>query len=368
MENLLLTTTGKKMKELFCFDDFVMLPLYSEIESRFTVDTTVNIEKKDVDTNEVISLWRFNSPIISAPMSNVTDYEMCSAMGNINSMAILHRFQSLESKLEKLKKLKSEHNFTFTSVAVGVQQQDYDDLLAYIDVGVDLICVDVAHGVNIKTLKFVEHAKKLLSGTGIFLVVGSISDHTHISEYISRGLSVDGYRVGIGGGSICTTTIQTGHGVPLASSLSVIQEYRDTLPPKDNDFFIIADGGIRNSGDIVKSLYLGADFVMCGSLLAGTKESPGNYVSINDKQYKQYFGMASKENQVGKDNIYEEGISHHIPAKGYVHLEINNLMNGVRSGCSYSNCKSIYELQTKGKSSFITSNSIAERKAHIREL
>jgi IMP dehydrogenase len=353
--------------KLFCFDDLILKPAaFSAVESRSQVNTEVKITKNDKS-------FIFSNPIISSPMSNVTDVEMCLAMTQVGSMSILHRFDTFESLEKKIKLLTSFHKETFVAVAIGVQEQDYINLPKLIDLGVNAICIDVAFAANIKTMKFIEYAKKLTEHTSIFLITGSISSVDQVLNFIEHDLESDMYRVGIGGGSICTTTIQTGHGTPLASSLfdfHINHDYLNNLLVLKNKkkFHIIADGGIRNSGDIVKAIALGADFVMCGSLLSSTTESPGETVERNGKLYKKYFGMASLENQKNKENAYEEGVSHLVEYKGSVKNIIKNLMNGVRSGCSYSNAFNLKELREKAVIDLITKSSVSERKPHIFDL
>ena len=166
----------------------------------------------------------------------------------------------------------------------------------------------------------------------------------------------------IKGGSICTTTIQTGHGQPLASSL-------ETFYKKERKYFIIADGGIRNSGDVVKSLALGAKFVMCGSLLAGVNESNAEII-VNERgeKFKKYFGMASLENQKNKDSAYEEGVSHFVRCEGPLSEKISGLMNGIRSGCSYSGVDKISKLEHFAHIEQISGNALSERKPHVYNL
>jgi IMP dehydrogenase len=171
---------------------------------------------------------------------------------------------------------------------------------------------------------------------------------------------VDGLRVGIGGGSLCTTRVQTGHGVPNVSSIIDCVEGA-TVP-------VMADGGIRNSGDISKALSLGADCVMLGSLLAGTKESPGKIVEkSNGSLYKRYRGSASLETKSahGQSTNHVEGESTMIPFKGSVEYIVNKLTDGVKSALSYSGSKNIKEFHNKSEFVEITPSGMAESKAHL---
>jgi IMP dehydrogenase len=160
--------------------------------------------------------------------------------------------------------------------------------------------------------------------------------------------------------SICSTRSSTGHGIPTLQSIMDCTRAGLDAP-------IIADGGIKNSGDIVKALAAGADFVMVGSLFAGAEETPGNMIDIKGKKYKTYRGMASKESKKDwrNDSSYEEGVSTLVPAKASVKNIVNNLSQGIRSGLSYSGAKNIRELQIKSEFVQQTQSGREESFTHI---
>ena len=170
----------------------------------------------------------------------------------------------------------------------------------------------------------------------------------------------DSIRVGIGGGSICSTRIQTGHGMPtLQSILDCAKSDRDTT--------LIADGGIRTSGDIVKALAAGADFVMLGSLLAGTEESPGDTIYDQGERRKVYRGMASKDAQIEWRGhaASEEGISSTVPYKGDLKITLDSLEKGIRSGLSYTGASCTSDFRAKAQFTLQTSSGQRESLAHI---
>jgi IMP dehydrogenase len=198
----------------------------------------------------------------------------------------------------------------------------------------------------------------------ITIIAGNIATPQGYLDLSNWGADI--IRANIGGGSICTTRVQTGHGFPGLQTVFDCQHIRESFNLKTG---IIADGGIRNSGDIVKALAAGADYVMVGSLLAGTDETPGT-VMINPQtqvKYKIYRGMASKEAQKDWKGTYSsnEGVSSTVPYKGSVHDVLSDLERGIRSGLSYSGVRDIKQLQEKAIWIKQTNASQIESSPHI---
>ena len=192
-------------------------------------------------------------------------------------------------------------------------------------------------------------------------MAGNIATYTGALALAQIG--VDSVRVGIGGGSICSTRIQTGHGMPTLASVFECVQVKEKFP----DLKIIADGGIKTSGDMVKALAAGADFVMVGSLLAGTAEAPGDIVFKDGEKYKSYRGMASKDAQMdwrGKTSSLE-GVATVIPYKGQVFPVLSGLENGIRSGLSYSGARNLQELRENARFIRQTASGLAESNTHI---
>ena len=196
-------------------------------------------------------------------------------------------------------------------------------------------------------------------GNHIYIMAGNVCTLEGINDLADWGANA--VRCNIGGGSICSTRLVTGHGLP---GLQTIFDCART----DRDVAIIADGGIKSSGDIVKALAAGSDFVMCGSLLAGTTESPGRVLNLPDNsRVKEYRGMASKDAQMNWRNKTStpEGVASYIPYKGSVRLILEDLKGGIKSGLSYSGARNLDELRNKAKWALQTSAGTTESGTHI---
>jgi IMP dehydrogenase len=244
------------------------------------------------------------------------------------------------------------------AAAVGVTGDYQERASSLVDVGVSTLCLDVAHGHHILMKNALEYLRARF-GKSITIIAGNVCTLQGVNDLADWG--ADAVRANIGGGSICSTRIVTGHGLP---GLQTIFDCART----DRDVAIIADGGIKTSGDIVKALAAGADFVMCGSLLAGTQESPGNIITMPDgSRMKEYRGMASKDAQMNWRNKSStpEGVASYIPYKGTVDDILLDLEGGLRSGLSYSGARTIQELQSNAEWSQQTSAGTVESGTHI---
>jgi len=320
----------EKFKEVLTYDDVLLVPQYSDIESRCEIDVGNALDKK----------IRLDLPVISAPMDSVTAVAMAIAMRKAGALGIIHRYNSIEEQCEMVKK--TWEHVDYVGAAVGVTGDYLKRASRLNHSGAKVLCIDVAHGHHRLMERAIKSIKDLLDDE-VHIIAGNVATLEGFNDLADWG--ADSVRCNIGGGSICSTRIQTGHGVP---GLHTIFE----CAKSDRDAKIIADGGIRSSGDIVKALAAGADFVMLGSMLAGTDESPGDMViGVLNTKVKVYRGMASKEAQFdwrGKCS-FNEGISTTVPYKGKVKSVLEDLSNGVKSGLSYSGVRTIKELQTKAK-------------------
>lgn len=243
--------------------------------------------------------------------------------------------------------------------AVGVNG-DYMERVGFlVDAGVDVLVVDIAHG---HSKNCIDAIKNIKSQYEIPVIAGNVATGVGAKELVEAG--ADGIKVGVGPGSICTTRIVTGHGVP---QLSAIIDVCDTVSVP-----IVADGGIRKSGDVVKALAAGASTVMLGSLLAGTEESPGQFIHRNGSRYKMIRGMASFGAALGRNkragdkvsSATPEGVEGLVPYRGYAEEVVLQLMGGVRSGFSYSGAKTLRELWTNAQFTKITSSGLIESRHH----
>ena len=313
------------MKKCLSYDDVLLIPQYSDIESR----VKVNLESRLGNTT-------FPLPIISSPMDTVTETEMALAMHAVGGLGIIHRYCSIA---EQVGHVSYEG---VRAAAIGVTGDYLERSSALYGAGIRIFCLDVAHGDHLLVRNAIEKLREEY-GESAHLMAGNVATRDAYERLSDWG--ADSIRVGIGGGSICSTRIQTGHGCPTFQSiLDCSQSDRDTI--------IIADGGIRTSGDAVKALAAGADFVMLGSLLAGTTETPGElFEGKRGKKYKVYRGMASKEAQKDWRGTHSsnEGISTTVPFRGSVSAILEDLENGIRSGLSYSGSRTIYALQFKAQ-------------------
>ncbi len=341
------------MKKSISYDDVLLLPQYSEIRSRQEVET-----ETDLGNGLKLSL-----PIFASPMDTISEAPMAIAVGGAGGAAIIHRYNSVQEQTKMiswareaaLRNFKKEINI---GAAVGITDDFLLRAKLSLNAGATFICVDVAHGHHILMKEALTALRKEF-GTDIHIMAGNVATLEGIDDLADWG--ANSVRCNIGGGSICSTRIETGHGVPgLQTILDCAKTTRDVA--------IIADGGLRNSGDIVKSIAAGADAVMCGSLFSGTDEAPGKILEESDgTRWKIYRGMASKEAQVDWRGRYAsaEGISARVPYRGTVRKILESIDRGLRSGLSYSGCRTIGELHARATFTLQTPAGMGESRTHI---
>jgi len=291
-------------------------------------------------------------------MDTITETLMAVALARAGGLGVIHRYNSAEDQASMVWACR-EQGIKKVAAAIGITG-DYlsrAELLA--TMGVSILCLDVAHGHHTMMKEAIIQIKA--RHPYVHIMAGNVATKEAFEDLASWGAS--SVRVGIGGGSICSTRIQTGHGMPTFQSVLDC-----AASSASTDVRIIADGGIRNSGDIVKALAAGADFVMLGSMLAGTNQTPGSiFTGPSGKKYKTYRGMASKEAQHdwrGKHSS-NEGISATVPYRGDVQDILEDLDNGIRSGFSYSGAANMDELHAKSEFVFQTSAGQTESGTHI---
>ena len=335
------------MVETFSFDDVLLVPNYSGIESRTEVDIGNNLGP-----------YNYKIPIISSPMDTVTEESMSRTMAKAGGLGIIHRYNSIDDQQRMIESMYNDVDGGFMAVATGVTGDYLGRTRSVVASGARILCVDVAHGHHTLMRRALETLKGHL-GDSVHIMAGNVATLEAFNDLADWG--ADSVKVGIGGGSICSTRIQTGHGMPTLQSIIECAK-------SDRNAKLIADGGIKTSGDIVKALAAGADFVMLGSLLGGTDESPGDiYTALDGKKYKAYRGMASREAQLDwRGNVGSlEGIATTIPYKGPVTKILADLERGIRSGFSYSGARNMVELHAKAKFIKQTSASQIESSTHI---
>jgi IMP dehydrogenase len=333
----------EKFKEALTYDDVLLTPQYSDIESR----KEIYIGNFLGDNPKI----KLDLPIISSPMDTVTGSDMSAAMCDAGGLGIIHRYNTIKEQCNLVPRR------AHVAGAIGVTGDFEERACALYDAGANILCVDIAHGHHILMKNALKTLRNIF-GDKVHIMAGNVATLEGFNDLSDWG--ADSVRCNIGGGSICSTRIQTGHGMP---GLQTLFECAKT----DRSTRIIADGGIRTSGDIVKAFAAGADFVMLGSMLAGTEESPGEKIITLKGVRKKYRGMASKEAQLDWRGKFSsnEGVSTLIPYKGPVEGILEDLKNGITSGLSYSGARTILELQAKAKFVRQTRASLVESSTHI---
>ncbi len=338
------------MKKSLSYDDVLLVPKYSDIRSRSEIETTV----------ELGNGLTLETPIIASPMDTISEANMATAMSEVGATAVVHRYNTIEEQAALVGAARNDAPNAIIGGAVGVQGDFLNRASVLRALGVDFICVDVAHGHHVLMKEALTTLRTAL-GNDIHIMAGNVATLDGVNALADWG--ANSVRCNIGGGSICSTRIQTGHGMP---GLETIFECART----DRPVTIIADGGIKNSGDMVKALAAGADAVMIGSLLSGTDEAPGEILQDSDGlKWKVYRGMASKEAQMDWRGKYAsfEGVSARVPYKGPVQGIVNDLIRGIRSGMSYSGARTLQELRSNAEFTLQTSSGLSESKTHITE-
>lgn len=344
------------IREGLCYDDVLLVPQYSEIKSRSKVDLSVQLPKG----------IKLSNPIIPANMKTITGEKMATAIADMGGMAILHRFMPLEEQLDIANnfvlKSQSKNNVDYTAhigYSVGIQKRDREAVYSLKEIGwARIICIDVAHG---DSSMAVEMCGWIASKYPEMLIIaGNVATGSAARRLWEAGADV--VKVGIGPGSLCTTRIETGNGVPQLTAVMDVAAERDRLRSSgiakwQKSLPIIADGGIKSAGDCVKSLAF-ADMVMAGNLFAGAIETPGAITQNNGIQYKEYIGSSThKINHI-------EGVSAIVPVKGHVEDILKTLLEGIRSGCSYQGSANLNELKDNPQFIKITNSGLRESHHH----
>jgi len=319
----------------------------------------INLETK------ISSKLTLQIPLISTNMDTVTGVRMAVAMGKLGGMGILPRFDSPDMQAEKIKQIVDAG--AIGAGSLGIKEGFLEIAEKLVLAGATVLTIDVAHG-HLK--KAVDATKKIAQrfGTEVTIIAGVVGTYEGTADLLKSG--ADSVMIGVGPGSICTTRIQTGHGMAQITALleakKAVRRFGGT---------ILSNGGTKNSGDIVKALATGASAVISGMQLAGTEEAPGEVIEINGKKYKEYNGSTSTKEKLkhvekyGKDKRsnyvkHVEGVEALVPYKGPVGEVVVGLMAGVRSGMSYSGAKNIEELWRKARFVRITTAGMRESEAH----
>jgi len=347
------------IKEALTFDDVLLVPRYSSV---LPSETNLNI---NLGNNLNLKI-----PFLSSAMDTVTESNMAIAIAQSGGIGIIHRNLPTYMQVKEIKKVKSKN--LITGAAVGTSNEDLTRTKSILDAGVDLIVIDTAHGHSEKVLKVLSKIKKINIKTPI--CVGNIATGEAAKELYNSGADI--IKVGIGPGSICTTRMVAGIGVP---QISAIMDVKKALNKKK--IKIISDGGIKFSGDIAKALAAGADAIMMGSIFAGTDESPGKKFKVKNKIYKEYRGMGSigamsagsanryfQKNYKDKSKFVPEGVEGRVEYKGSVSKIIYQLQGGLRSSMGYIGAANLAEIKKKAKFIKITKAGFYESMVHSVEM
>jgi len=344
------------IKEALTFDDVTLAPKYSEILPS-QVDTSIKI------TNNL----KLKVPLLSSAMDTITESKMAIAVAKAGGLGIIHRNLNIKDQILEIKKVKKKKLLVGAAVGAGVNEFKRAEKI--LKEKVDMIVVDTAHAHTKKVSEIIKFIKKK-KNKKTALCAGNIAT-PEAAKFLLK-LGVDIIKVGIGPGSICTTRLVAGIGVP---QLSAILSVRNGI--KNKNVKIISDGGIKYSGDLAKAFAAGADAVMIGSLFAGTDETPGKLIKRNGKLFKSFRGMGSvgamnkgsadryfQSKQKDSSKYVPEGVEGFAKYKGKVSVIMYKLIGGLRSSMGYLGSKQIKYLRNKPRFVKITKAGFYESMVH----
>ena len=343
------------IKDSLTFDDVTLVPQYSSVLPSDTI-TNCSLSKS----------LNLKVPLLSSAMDTVTESRMSLALAKFGGIGVIHRNLSIEKQINEVHKVKKKNYLV--GAAIGVNDKDLERVEELVRIKTDLIVIDTAHGHTKKVLSMVKKIKKRLKNST--LCVGNIATGKAARFLADNG--VDIVKVGIGPGSICTTRLVAGIGVPQLSAVIDVKRSLKKYKTK-----IISDGGIKFSGDLAKAIAAGADAVMIGSLFSGTNESPGKIISYKGKMYKSFRGMGSvgAMNAGSADRYYQkknkdikkyvpEGVEGLAKYKGPVEKIIYNLIGGLKSSMGYLGAKNLKDLNERGEFRKISKAGFYESMVH----
>ena len=345
------------------YDDVLLLPDASEVVPSEVITRTRLTRNIEIDI-----------PIASSAMDTVTESKMAIAMAAAGGIGIVHRNLSIEDQVKEVKNVLAANKSGLVGAAVGVGDDGFARAKALIEAGVNVVVVDTAHGHHRAVLEAIERIRKEFKD--IDIIGGNVATRAGAQALINAG--ADAVKVGVGPGSICTTRVVAGVGVPQITA--IMEAHKATVKA---GIPLIADGGLQYSGDIPKAIVAGADCVMLGSLLAGCDESPGEIIEIDGRKFKGYRGMGSlgamqsrgeiksyskdrymQDDVLSEDKLVPEGIEGKVKYRGPVANVLHQLVGGLRSGMGYAGARTIYDLQKNGHLVQITSAGLQESHPH----
>lgn len=332
------------------YDDVSIVPKYNNILSRRDVDLTTRVTRN----------YKIKVPILAANMDTVCESEMAIALGKLGGLGVIHRFMTIEEQVKQIKKVKKQG--LLTAAAIGVKDVE-KRAGALAEAGLEIIVIDIAHGHSKYAGETLEYLKEKYPS--IDVMAGNIATEDAARFFLSKG--ADAVKVGIGPGSLCTTRLMTGVGIPQLTAIMRVCEYiRGQIP-------VCADGGIKKPADVAKALGAGADTIMSGYLFAGTDEAPGEIIERNGKKFKLYRGSASHDVAVkkaeldgekDKEIINVEGEKTLTPYRGSIEPIIKHYCGALASSMTYLGARNMMEFI--GRAEFIeqTNSGIEESRAN----
>ena len=361
------------------FDDVLLVPAYSEV-----LPHTVEID------SQLTPRIRLNLPILSAAMDTVTESTLAIELAQLGGLGVLHKNMSIADQALEVQRVKharvlgprppadtaraarpsvDDRGTLLCAAAVGTGADAGDRAGALVAAGVDVLVIDTAHGHSRNVIEAVRQTK--IRWPALEIIAGNVATAAAVDALAAAG--ADAIKVGIGPGSICTTRVVAGVGVP---QLTAILDC--AAAAKLRGVFTIADGGLRFSGDLVKAFAAGTDAVMLGSLLAGTDEAPGDLITIDGRLYKVYRGMGSlgamvkgskdryfQETTTDQQKLVPEGVEARVLHKGPLHQTIHQIIGGLRSGMGYTGSASLLDLRA---AKFLRMTDAALRESHVHDV
>ena len=360
------------MKKTLTYDDVQIVPKYSELEHRGDINLNTKLTKNS----------KLRIPIVASPMDSITEYEMAYAMWNFGGIGFIHRFMSIEAQSNMVGTLKKEIQIAWDGTkqlevsdetrewfenpligaAIGITRDYVERTKELVFSGCNVILIDVAHGHHKLVKEALGRLKNEVEGE-FEIIAGCVATGEGTKDLCEWG--ADAIRVGIGNGSLCETRLRTGVGIPQVSAIIDCVTIADSY-----DVPIIADGGVRTVGDVCKGLGCGADSIMLGSLLSGTKETPGEIEKIgewpNEQLFKKYRGSASLDSKLDRgEDKNVEGNSKVVPYKGKIRRILGDIIDGIRSSCSYVGASSLEEFRSLVEFVEVTGAGQVEARPHL---
>lgn len=337
------------------YDDVLLIPQYSKLSSRNEVNLKTQITKR----------FSLDIPLISANMSDVTGVEMAVAIAKLGGLGVIPRFLSAELQADEVFNVKKAN--VLTAGAIGARNGIVERSEMLVKAGCDILVIDVAHGHMQKVIDATSRLKNIF-GDRVDIISGNVATYEGANDLFKAG--ADCVKVGIGPGSICTTRIETGSGMPQVTAILNCAE-----TARKHKKFLIADGGVKSPGDVVKGLAAGASAIMAGSIFAGCDEAPGKLITKNGLKYKTYNASTSlteknKHERLNKNDTEKhyikqiEGVESLVPYKGTLITIIERYLSSIRSGFSYSGAQDINHLWQNHEFIRMTHSGLRESGAH----